>query len=163
MRLQKRGTIVAVAAAITLAVGGAASAVWTSGGGGTGGADTAVLQPVVLSSGTPAAPMYPGGQTAVALTVTNPNLANAKIGSIALDTSHGSGGFAVDAGHVGCALSALSFTTQTNGGAGWTLPQRVGAIDGTLAITLPNALSMSTSAANACQGATFTVYLVAGP
>ena len=35
------------------------------------------------------------------------------------------------------------------------------AVDGSLAITLPTALAMSTSAANACQGATFTVYLVA--
>lgn len=163
MRTLRRGTLVAVAVAITVAVGGAASAVWTASGGGTGGAGTGTLLPVVLSSGTPAAPLYPGGQTAVALTVTNPNLANAKIGSVALDTSQGSGGFAVNAGHVGCVLSTLSFTTQTNGGAGWTLPPRVGAIDGTLAITLPNALSMSTSAANACQGATFTIYLVAGP
>jgi len=32
-----------------------------------------------------------------------------------------------------------------------------------LAITLTNALTMSASAASACQGATFTVYLVAGP
>jgi hypothetical protein len=163
MRRFRRGTLVAVAVAVTVGVGGAATAVWTSSGGGNGGADTGALQPVVLSSGAPAAPLYPGGQTAVALTVTNPNLANAKIGSIALDTSQGSGGFGVDGGHAGCTLTALSFATQTNGGAGWTLPPRVGAVDGTLAITLPNALSMSTSAANACQGATFTIYLVAGP
>jgi hypothetical protein len=163
MRRFRRGTLVAVAVAITVAVGGAASAMWTAGGGGTGGAGTGTLLPVVLSSGTPATPLFPGGQTNVRLTVTNPNLANVKIGSIALDASQGTGGFAVNAGHAGCVLSALSFTTQTNGGAGWTLPPRVGAIDGTLAITLPNALSMSTSVANACQGATFTVYLVAGP
>jgi hypothetical protein len=159
----RRGTLVAVAVAVTVGVGGAASAVWTASGGGTGGADAGALQPITLSSGTPAAPLFPGGQTSVDLTVTNPNDANAKIGSIALDTSQGSGGFAVDAGHAGCTLSTLSFTTQTNGGAGWVLPPRVGAVDGTLAISLSNALSMSTSAANACQGATFTIYLVAGP
>jgi hypothetical protein len=159
----RRGTLVAVAVAVTVGVGGAASAVWTASGGGTGGADTGALQPVALSSGAPATPLFPGGQTAVEVTVTNPNDANAKIGSIALDTSQGSGGFAVDAGHAGCTLSTLSFTTQTNGGAGWVLPPRVGAVDGTLAISLSNALSMSTSAANACQGATFTIYLVAGP
>lgn len=163
MRRLGRGTLVALAVAATLVVGGAARAVWTANGGGTGGAGTDALQPVVLSSGTPATPLFPGGQTAVAVTVTNPNLASATIGSIALDTSQGSGGFAVDAGHSGCALATLSFTTQTNGGAGWALPPRVGAVDGTLAISLPNALSMSTSAANACQGATFTIYLVAGP
>ena len=34
---------------------------------------------------------------------------------------------------------------------------------GNLSVTLTNALSMTTSAANACQGASFTVYLAAGP
>jgi hypothetical protein len=60
----------------------------------------------------------------------------------------------VDAAHPGCVVSTLSFTTQTNGGAGWTVPG-----NGSLPLTLASALSMSTSAANACQGATFTVYL----
>ena len=32
-----------------------------------------------------------------------------------------------------------------------------------LSVTLTNALSMTTAAANACQGASFTVYLAAGP
>ena len=60
----------------------------------------------------------------------------------------------VDAAHPGCAVSTLGFTTQTNGGAGWTV-----AGHGSLPVTLAGALSMSASAANACQGATFTVYL----
>ena len=163
MRRLGRGTTVALGVALAVAVGGAASAVWTAGGGGTGAADSGTLDPVTLSAGAPVTPLYPGGQTDVRLTVANPNAANVAIGSIALDASQGTGGFAVDAGHSGCTLSALAFTTQTNGGAGWTLPPRVGAVDGSLAVTLPNALSMSTDAANACQGATFTVYLVAGP
>ena len=163
MRPLKLATIVTIAAAIAVAVGGAAGAVWTASGGGAGGAGAAVLDPVSFSSGTPVTPLYPGGQTDVRLTVTNPNDATAKLGSIALDASQGTGGFGVDAGHSGCTLSTLSFATQTNGGAGWTLPPRVGAVNGTLAITLPNALAMSTGAVNACQGATFTIYLVAGP
>jgi hypothetical protein len=56
----------------------------------------------------------------------------------------------------------LSFTTQTNLGAGWTVPGKVGAVNGSLSITLTAALAMSTAAANACQGATFTVFLAAG-
>jgi hypothetical protein len=35
-------------------------------------------------------------------------------------------------------------------------------VNGTLPITLTNALAMGLSAANACQEATFTVYLAAG-
>jgi hypothetical protein len=81
-----------------------------------------------------------------------------RVGSLALDTSQGTGGFAVDAAHSGCAVSALAFTTQTNGGAGWTVPG-----SGSLPVTLTAAVSMSTSAGNACQGATFTVYLQVGP
>ena len=43
------------------------------------------------------------------------------------------GGFAVDAGHSGCTLGTLSYTTQTNGGSGWNVPAKVGAVNGTLA------------------------------
>jgi hypothetical protein len=57
----------------------------------------------------------------------------------------------------------LSFATQTDGGAGWTVPGKVGNTNGTLAVSLTNALAMSLGAANACQGATTTVYLTAGP
>ena len=90
------------------------------------------------------------------LTITNPNAAQIRVGSLALDTSQGTGGFAVDGGHSGCGLATLSFATQTNGGAGWTVPG-----SGVLPVTLTNALSMGTGAANACQGATFSVYLTA--
>ena len=56
-------------------------------------------------------------------------------------------------------MSALGFTTQTDG---WVVAARSGGVDGTLSVTLPNALAMAPNAASACQGATFTVYLVAG-
>jgi hypothetical protein len=92
----------------------------------------------------------------VVLTVTNPNAGEVRVGSLALDLSQGTGGFGVDGGHAGCGLTSLSFATQTNGGAGWTVPA-----SGTLPVTLTNALSMGTGAANACQGATFSVYLKA--
>ena len=90
------------------------------------------------------------------LTITNPDAAQIRVGSLALDTSQGTGGFAVDGGHSGCGLATFSFATQTNGGAGWTVPG-----SGTFPVTLPNALSMGTGAANACQGATFSVFLTA--
>ena len=92
------------------------------------------------------------------LTITNPNVVDIRVGSLALDTSQGTGGFAVDGGHSGCGLAVLSFTTQTNAGAGWTVTG-----SGNLSVTVTNALSMTTAAANACQGASFTVYLAAGP
>jgi hypothetical protein len=94
----------------------------------------------------------------VVLTITNPNSSSVRVGSLALATGQGSGGFAVDGAHSACVLSTLSFVTQTNAGAGWTV-----AANGNLSVTLTNALSMTAAAANACQGASFTVYLATGP
>jgi hypothetical protein len=118
---------------------------------------------VVLSPGSPTASLYPGGQADVVFSVSNPNSSAVRIGSFALATGQGTGGFAVDSGHSACGLATLSFTSQTNGGAGWTVPAKVGSVNGTLAVTLTNALTMSLGAANACQGATTSVYLAAGP
>lgn len=143
--------------------GGAAFARWSASGSGSGAAANGALLAVSLTPGSPSAGLYPGGQTSVVLTASNPNTTIVLIRSLALDTSQGTGGFSVDAGHSGCAVTALSFATQTNGGAGWSVPANNGIADGTLSITLTNALSMTSSAANACQGATFTVYLAAGP
>jgi hypothetical protein len=116
---------------------------------------------MTLSPGTPTADLFPGGQSGVALTVSNPNTSPAHIGSLVLDTTQGTSGMAVDAGHSACAVAMLSFATQTNGGAGWTVPAKVGGVNGTLAATLSRALSMSVDAAAACQGATITVFLSA--
>lgn len=151
-----RGILVAAAVA-ALAVTGAAAAHWTGSGGGAGAASSGTTQPVSLSPATPVAQLYPGGQSSVRVTVTNPNAAPVRVESFGLDATQGTGGFAVDAGHAGCGLSSLSFTTATNGGAGWTVP---GADAVTLTLTDP--LAMQTTAANACQGATFTVHLQVG-
>jgi hypothetical protein len=152
---------VAVVALVVVPLGGIAYAYWTKTGAGAGNGSNATAVAITLSPGTPTAALYPGGLTSVVLTATNTNTSAVRIGSLALDTARGTGGFAVDAGHSGCSVAALSYTTQTNGGNGWDVPAKVGAVDGTLAITLASSLAMSTSAANACQGATFTVYLVA--
>jgi hypothetical protein len=141
---------------VILAVAGAAFAYWLTTGGGSGAGASGSTTPVSLSGGTPSSQLAPGGQTAVVLTVSNPNSASVRVGSLVLDTGQGTNGFSVDAGHSACGVGALSFATQTNGGAGWTVPG-----GGTLPVTLPNALSMTTGAANTCQGATFTVYLTA--
>ena len=153
-----------VAAVLGLALpGGAAVAFWSSSGSGPGTAATGTALPLAVTAGAATAGLHPGGTSAVALVLSNPNTFPAQVPSLVLDTTQGTAGFAVDAAHSGCALGTLSFTTQTNGGAGWSLPPRVGAVNGSLAITLTNALAMSTGAVNACQGATFTIYLVAGP
>ncbi len=159
----RRPIAVLVVLVTTLAAGSTALAYFRTIGSGSGPATAGNTQPVTLTSGTPTAALYPAGQADVALTVDNPNLIAVRIGSLSLSTGQGTAGFGVDGGHAGCATSVLSFTTQTNAGAGWTVPAKVGSTDGSLSIDLANALAMSASAASACQGGAFTVYLSAGP
>jgi len=148
----------ALVTALALATTGVAFASWAQSGGGSGASTTGSTQALVLSPGTASNQLYPGGQSAVAVTVTNPNPAPVNAPSLSLDTTQGTNGFAVDGPHAGCATAALAFATQTNGGAGWTVPA-----GGASVLSLANSLSMNTNAANACQGATFTVYLKVGP
>lgn len=147
-----------VVVVLLVALGGPAAARWSGTGSGSGSGASGSTTLLTLTPGTPTATLYPGGQGAVVLTITNPDEATVKVGSLQLRTTDGTGGYAVDAGHAGCAVSALSYTTQTNGGAGWTVSGQ-----SSLSITLPGALTMATNAAAACQGATFTVYLRAMP
>ena len=126
-------------------------------GSGSGSGSSGTTVPVTLAPAIADAGLYPGGSADVVLTASNAKTAEVRLISLALDTTRATDGFAVDSGHHGCGLAALSFTTQTHGGAGWTVPA-----GGTLAITLPGAVAMSVTAADACQGATFTVYVTAG-
>jgi len=151
-----------IAATVLLVGGGTVGwAYFTAGGSGSGSGSTATTVAVTISPGTPTAALAPGQTSDVELSVSNPNAAELRLGSLVLDTTQGDGGFAVDAGHASCTLTSLTYTTQDNGGSGWTLPPRVGATNGTLAITLASAVAMASDAPNACQGATFTVYLAA--
>jgi hypothetical protein len=158
------GTVIMIVVAVVVTLGGAgvAYAYWTGSGSGVAVGNTGTTVPVTLGTATPTAALQPGSTAGVVLTATNSNVSPVVINSFSLDTTQGTAGFAVDAGHSGCALSVLSFGTQTNGGSGWTVPGRVGSTNGTLTITLAGSLAMSAAAANACQGASFTVYLVAG-
>jgi hypothetical protein len=134
----------------------------TTTGSGSGPSQLGTTQPVMIAAGTPSAQLYPGGSSDVSVSISNPNPIRVHIGSLSLDPTQGSSGFAVDTSHSGCGLSTLSFTTQTNGGGGWFVPAKVGSTNGVLNIDLTSAIAMGTGAANACQGASFSVYLQAG-
>jgi hypothetical protein len=151
-----RLAIVTAALIAAAACAGTSWAYFASRGTGTGNAVGATAQPVTLSPATPATGLYPGASADVALTVSNPNGGPVVIPSLALDTSQGSNGLGVDGGHNGCNLAALTFTSTSGN---WTIPAHASAF----AIDLPGAISLSPSAADACQGATFTVYLKVGP
>jgi hypothetical protein len=141
---------------------GVALAAWSATGAGSADAGTGTTLAVTLAPGTPTAGLYPGGAGDVVLTITNPNLSAVTVGSLALDPGQGDGGYAVDTGHPGCPAPALHFATQTNDGAGWSVPGRLAGVDGSRTVTLGGALAMRADASNACQGMTATVYLIAG-
>jgi hypothetical protein len=142
---------------------GVALAFWTAAGDGSGSGSTASNpQDVTLSGGTASADLIPGGSGDVSVTVDNPNTFPVHVNSLVLDTSQGTNGFDVDSGHSSCVTSVLHFTTQDNSAAGWFVPAKVGSTDGSLPLDLTGALSMDSNAANACQGASFTVYLKPG-
>lgn len=157
-----RALLTLLAITATLCLGGGAFAYWGGGGAGDGSGGTGDVVAVTLSPASPTAALYPGGTADVQLSVSNPNPADVRLGSLALDATRGAEGFAVDADHSTCGVAALSYATQTNGSTGWTVPGGVGEANGTLSVTLTDALSMGPGAANACQGAQFTVYLAAG-
>jgi hypothetical protein len=159
--IRHRARILKIAAPIVLALCAVAVAYWT--GTGTGSATTTLDNPqaVTLSAGAPDTQLSPGAAATVATVASNPNPYAVKINSISLDTGQGTSGFGVDAGHAGCDLSTLDFLSLANGSPGWTVPAMVGSTPGSLSIEMDGQLTMSSDASDACQGASFTVYLVA--
>lgn len=150
---------------IAIAIAGLAAgaiAYWSASGSGSATTVLADAQSLSFEPGSPTAQLAPGDDANVAIVATNTNPYFVHIGSLALDTDDGEP-FVADAAHSGCDVSALSFITQDNDGAGWEVPPRAGSTDGILAIDMSSAIAMSTDAMNACQGATFTVHLEAGP
>jgi len=136
---------------------GTATGRWTATGSvGAGTAAVGNTVPVTISSATTTTLLYPTGVPSgdVSLRLTNPNAVSVRVPRLALDVSRGTAGFAVDSGHTGCSLSSVAYVTQTNGGAGWTVPA-----GGSLGLDLVNAVSLAGSAPSACQGASLTVYL----
>lgn len=157
-RRGRRAVLLTIPTVLVLGVAGGAAGYFSVVGAGAGSGASTTTAPVVLSPGTAAADLYPGASAPVTLTLHNPGTVTARVPSLALATGLGTGGFDVDAGHAGCATGVLSYTTQSNGGSGWTIP--AGA---TVPVTLPGSVSMGLAAADACQGAVVTVYLTAGP
>jgi hypothetical protein len=133
---------------------GAAYGYWSTAGVGTGAAGSGTAVSLTLSPGTPTSLLYPGTSADVALTINNPNTFPVRVERVYLDPAQGNNGFSADVSHTACPLTSLSFTTQTNGGTGWTV-----AAGSALSLHLNGSLAMAFSAANTCQGATFQVYL----
>jgi hypothetical protein len=144
----KHRTLLLVIATVVVSLGaGAALAYFTSSGSAQGSASTATLLTVTAGAGTPSTPLLPGGTGDVALTVTNPNNFAVTLVSVA-----GNGAIIADGGHPGC-TTGVTFTAPT----GSPLPVTILANSTNQVVDLPGAAAMSLTAANACQGATFSI------
>jgi hypothetical protein len=151
-----RTLLIAIAIVAVATVG--ALAFWKGSGSGSATTILADTQALSIGPGTPTAELYPGGTATVTVVVTNPNPYFVQLGSLVVYAGDAEP-FGVDSGHSGCDLSALSFVAQDHGGTGWRIPPEAGTTEGTLAIAMPAAMKMSNAAADACEGATFTVHL----
>lgn len=149
-----------ITASICAGIAASASGFWAGSGSGSATTSLADSRALYFEPGVPTAQLYPGGVVNVAILANNPNDFFVHVSTMVLDTGDEEP-FEVDAGHSGCNVAALSFATQDNAGAGWSIPPRAGAVDGILEIDMPASMAMSKAGANACQGATFTVHLEA--
>ena len=158
--MSRRMRVLAIAACVILlgAAAGTAVAFWRGTGTGNGAGAVGTTAAITLTAGTASADLYPGGTATVSTTANNTNGASVRIGSLTLDTTRGTNGFAVDAAHGTCPASTFGFVTQSNGGTGWTIPG-----NGSLATSMAGSLTMASTAVNACQGVKVTVYLKAQP
>jgi hypothetical protein len=162
IRTRGRGLLLAALVTAGVGIASGAFAYWMAPASGTATTVLGSPEQLTLGPGTAQAQLSPGSDASVAVVATNQNPYFVQIASLALDTASGTGGFDVDAGHSGCDLSTLHFAAADNAGAGWRVPPKVAAVDGTRPIDLAQALSMDAGAGAACQGATFTVHLMAG-
>ena len=141
-------------ALVALLGAGAAFAYWTSQGSGAASASAGSLEPVTVAAYAGESisnKLYPGGPAGdVLVKVTNPNPF-----SVTLVAISGNGLISADAGHSGCTTTGVTFTPPANPsltiGAGATGSPH------TESVTLAGAVSMGTTSASACQGATFHI------
>lgn len=145
--------VIATAGLVLLSAGAMdrAYAYWSAPGSGIGAGSAATtnlagvgLVPIAVGTDLNATTLLPGGTADAIIKVANPNAYPVTVTSVA-QTS----GQAIAAAN-GCSPTGVSFASQTGT---WSVPANT---TGTV-IHLTGAVSMSTAAANACQGTTFTI------
>jgi len=144
----------AVASAITLAVGGAGSgvafAVWSASGTGSGAGAATVAQSLVVTPVTPSgagASLYPGGPAGqVYFNIQNPNPYAVTITSLSWGTPESTLTSACPSSNV-----ALDPSAPT------TVDISIPAASTLTAVEINNVLDLSHAAPNGCQGVAFTV------
>lgn len=159
-RFITRKKVAAGAAVAALGLGGMiAYAAWTSSGSGSGTVSARTASQVLVGDGHVANTLYPTGTADLVVTVNNPNDYNVNVTSLAQGAlSSGSATAAAvtdDHSGAGCTATTVTYTAPSLGSG-----VVVGAHQ-TYTFTLHNAVAMSNAAEDACQGATFTIPVIA--
>lgn len=143
-RRARRLTLVGVTATLVVVAGGAGYAAWSATATGTSQASslTAVTATVTVETGT--ADLYPGASGAAHFTVTNPN-------SYPVRFTAADFGAVVSDDETACPAANLVVSDQT----GLTIDVAAGAT--TPAMSIPAAVTLSSSAPDGCQGRTFVI------
>jgi hypothetical protein len=134
--------------AIVLVAGaGTADAYWSGHGGGTGSGTSGTI--ALTASVTTVSGLYPGATVPVTVTLKN----TSTVGNLSITALSQSGATAIQtAGKGSCSPSVVSFTVGT-------LPSGTIAPNQTAAAT--GSVTMTTAAADGCQGTTFSIPLIA--
>jgi hypothetical protein len=151
-----RRTLLALAATgSVLIISAIVFAAWLTPGSGSGYAKAGSSQALSTldASASTSATLYPGVSGDVTVRVSNPNPFAVRVTSVALDGDDDD--IAADGGHASCSPTGVSFTDQT--GLSIDVPAKSGGTNGSATGTLTGAASMSSTSANGCQGATFTI------
>jgi hypothetical protein len=137
-------TLVLVLGIVAVGVGLGA---WSISGSGNGSAKATTASSITLAdaSAFTSADLYPGATGNLKLRATNPNPFPVRITAVS-----GNGTITSDKGAACDASTGVTLANQS----GLTLDLAAGA---TATLTVPNAVSMSNSSDNSCQGAVFTV------
>jgi hypothetical protein len=150
MRIPRRKrtiVVIGLALAVGVVAVGVGLGAWSLGGTGNGAAKATTASSITLAdaSAYTSADLYPGATGNLKLRATNPNPFPVRITAVS-----GNGTITSDKGAACDASTGVTLANQT----GLTLDLAAGA---TATLTVPNAVSMSNSSDNSCQGAVFTV------
>ena len=143
----KRTIVVVTVLVLGVVAVGVGLSAWSITGSGNGAAKATTASAITLAdaSGFTSADLYPGATGNLKLRATNPNPFPVRITAVS--------GYGTITSDKGAACDASTGVTLANQ-SGLTLDLAAGA---TATLTVPNAVSMSNSSDNSCQGAVFTV------
>jgi hypothetical protein len=145
-RNKKKGVIVGLLVAALIG-GSVAYALWTASGSGSGSAKAITAQTITVNASTGAADLYPGFTGGkVFFTLTNPN-------PYAVTMTNMTSGAITSSDPANCPSTNITVANAS----GLTLAAAANSTTGQLSI--PNVVSMASSAPDGCQGVTFTVAL----